>query len=163
MNLQKPYFVILISILLVATSLVYIGESGEVDLLITSQTIQFKGNYTTPLIIVTSFTQTSILTPNAALIPNIQYINQSHNEAHDVLLCMQTGKERNDHKRMRYTPDQIYFKTEAEMELLFPGHPELLSRTREIADKVNFAMDLATIHLPEFQLPEKDGGMDLQA
>ncbi|KAA3616069.1 MAG: DNA polymerase III subunit alpha [Calditrichaeota bacterium] len=98
----------------------------------------------------------------AILTNDIHYINRSHSDAHDVLLCLQTGKERNDPKRMRYSTDEIFFKSEAEMSTLFPDHPELLTTTREIADKVDFAIDFDTIHLPDFELPEEDRELDLQ-
>lgn len=98
-----------------------------------------------------------------ALVTNdIHYLERTHSDAHDVLLCLQTGKERNDPKRMRYSTDEIYFKSESEMAALFPDNPELLDVTREVADKVNFAIDFKTIHLPEFELPEKDQHLDLQ-
>ena len=58
-------------------------------------------------------------------------------DAHDRLICLSTGKDFDDPKRMRYTK-QEWLKTTAEMNQIFADHPEVLTNTLEIADKVEF-------------------------
>jgi DNA polymerase-3 subunit alpha len=70
-----------------------------------------------------------------------------------VLLCIQTGKTVNTSGRMKFQTDQLYFKTPEEMARMFP--PELLARTREIADRCDVALELGTYHFPVF--PESTG------
>lgn len=92
---------------------------------------------------------------------DIHYLKQEHYLPHDVLICLQTGKDRDDPNRLRYTTDSIYFKTEDEMAKLFPQRDDLLLTTLDIARKVEFKMDFDTIHLPNFALPEEDKGLSL--
>jgi DNA polymerase-3 subunit alpha len=81
------------------------------------------------------------------------YLKPEDARAHDVLLCIQTGKTVNSSGRMKFQTDQLYFKTPAEMARLFP--PELLARTREIADRCDVTLELGTYHFPVF--PESTG------
>lgn len=90
---------------------------------------------------------------------DVHYIKQSDQEAHDVLICLQQGSLLTDANRMRYTGDQFYMKSGAEMLQLFPDHPEALSNTVEIAKRchVEFEFDLPAerLHFPAFfPLPE---------
>ncbi len=97
-----------------------------------------------------------------AIVSNdIHYLKREHSVPHDLLICLQTGKDRDDPKRLRYTTDDIYFKTEAEMAQLFPNRSDLLTTTKDIAGKVGFKMDFDTIHLPEFELPPEDKKLTL--
>lgn len=84
---------------------------------------------------------------------DIHYLKREHNKAHDVMLCLQTGKDRDDPQRLRYSTDQIYFKNSEEMAELFPDHPEVLSNTMEVADKCNLLLEFGKLHLPQFTLP----------
>ena len=54
---------------------------------------------------------------------DVHFLERSHHESHDVMLCIGTGSMVLDEKRMRYVPE-LYFKTGEEMAALFPGHPE---------------------------------------
>jgi DNA polymerase-3 subunit alpha len=81
------------------------------------------------------------------------YLKPEDARAHDVLLCIQTGKTVNSSGRMKFQTDQLYFKTPEEMARLFP--PELIARTREIADRCDVTLDLGTYHFPVF--PESTG------
>ena len=92
---------------------------------------------------------------------DIHYLRREHAMPHDVLICLQTGKDRDDPKRLRYNTDEIYFKSQKEMAALFPDHPEVLSMTREIADKCSLALDFKSVHLPKFELPEEDSNLSL--
>ncbi|MCK4956902.1 MAG: PHP domain-containing protein [Candidatus Cloacimonetes bacterium] len=69
------------------------------------------------------------------------YLNRSDSEAHDVLLCIQTGKSLNDQNRMRYSTEELYFKDEAKMRELFPQLSEAYDNTIKIADKINLELE----------------------
>ena len=56
-------------------------------------------------------------------------------EAHDILLCIQTGKKLADENRMRYEGGQYYVKSEEEMRALFPYAPRPLDNTHKIAER----------------------------
>ena len=72
------------------------------------------------------------------------------------MICLQTGKDRDDPKRLRYTTDEIYFKTPEEMAKAFVGHEEALKLTAEVADKCNLEIDFNRTYLPKFEIPEND-------
>lgn len=84
---------------------------------------------------------------------DVHYIKQKDSHAHDILLCLQTGKDRDDPNRMRYNTDQLYLKSPEEMYTLFKDQPEAVERTLEVADKINLEIDLNQRYLPEFPLP----------
>ncbi|MDH5284915.1 MAG: DNA polymerase III subunit alpha, partial [Gemmatimonadota bacterium] len=69
------------------------------------------------------------------------YLRREDAEAHDVLLAIGTGAELDDPKRFRFTGEESYVKSEAEMARLFPGRPEVLSNTQLIADRCEFSFD----------------------
>jgi DNA polymerase-3 subunit alpha len=83
------------------------------------------------------------------------YLKREHAMPHDVLLCLQTGKDRDDPTRLRYTTDEIYFKSREEMQAAFPDHPEALQLSAEIAAKCDVKLDFKTIYLPKFKIPEQ--------
>ncbi|MBC8206434.1 MAG: DNA polymerase III subunit alpha [Kiritimatiellales bacterium] len=90
---------------------------------------------------------------------DVHYIKQADHEAHDVLICLQQGHLLSDENRMRYSGDQFYMKSGAEMQQLFPHQPEALTNTVEIARRCNveFEFDLPAerLHFPTFfPLPE---------
>ncbi|HKJ01844.1 MAG TPA: DNA polymerase III subunit alpha, partial [Longimicrobiales bacterium] len=80
------------------------------------------------------------------------FLQPSDHEAHDVLLCIGLGKDRNDPSRMRYDGG-LYFKSAPEVAERFPDHPEVLENTLKIADEVELAFE-KKYHLPAFPLPE---------
>jgi DNA polymerase-3 subunit alpha len=82
------------------------------------------------------------------------YIDREDARAHDVLLCLQTGRELDDPTRMKFENDQFYFKTPEEMHETFREIPEALSATVEVAEKCNLDLDLGRIRLPNFPIPE---------
>ena len=63
---------------------------------------------------------------------DVHFLERNHHEAHDVMICIGTGKMVHDEKRMRYVPE-LYFKSADEMRALFPEHPETISNTIAIA------------------------------
>lgn len=85
------------------------------------------------------------------------YLKQTHAEAQDILLCLQTNKDRDDPQRMRFSTDQLYFKPTEEMTHLFRDFPDSLRQTLEIAEKCNLALDFEQPHLPAFTLPADEG------
>jgi len=68
---------------------------------------------------------------------DVHFTNEEDADAHDRLICLSTGKDFDDPKRMRYTK-QEWLKTTSEMQQIFSDHPEVLENTLEIADKVEF-------------------------
>ena len=82
------------------------------------------------------------------------YISKEDAEAHDILLCIGTGKKTADEKRMRYPGDQFYFKSSDEMAELFKGYEEPYNNTLAIAERVNIDLDREGFRLPRFAVPE---------
>lgn len=81
------------------------------------------------------------------------YVNQKDYEAHDILLCMQTGKDFIDPNRFKFPNDKFFFKTQYQMKDLFKDVPNSIENTMEIAEKVS-SLDLnRDILLPAFQIP----------
>ncbi len=83
------------------------------------------------------------------------FTRASDHDAHDVLLCIGLGKDRNDGDRMKYD-EGLYFKSAPEIAEYFPNNPEVLSNTLAIADSVDVAFQ-KTYHVPAFPLPEGSG------
>jgi DNA polymerase-3 subunit alpha len=83
------------------------------------------------------------------------YLCQADNDAHDVLLCINTGKTRSDPNRMRYGSDQFYVRAPEEMYRLFPDHADAVKRSQEIADGVDIKLDFKKRHFPVFTPPGK--------
>ena len=81
------------------------------------------------------------------------YLRHDHAQAHDVLLCIQTGKNIDDPNRLRYETDQVYFKSAEEMKALFAEHPEAIRNTIAIAERCNLQMSFGKPLLPGFPLP----------
>ena len=82
------------------------------------------------------------------------YLRKEDAEAHDVLLCIQTGKTVDDENRMRYEPRNFYLRSEEEMAALFSAYPDAIENTARIAERCHVEFTFGTYHLPEFQLPE---------
>ena len=87
------------------------------------------------------------------------YLHQSDHEAHDILLCIQTGKLLNDPGRMRYNTTQLYFKSPEEMQALFPEVPEAYSNTLKIAERINLELHYDEFLLPKVETPPEFGTM----
>ena len=82
------------------------------------------------------------------------YLRKSDARAHEVLLCIQTGKTILDEKRFKFHTDQLYFKPPEEMAKEFAHVPEALQNTLEIAEKCNLKLDLGSYHFPVFPVEE---------
>ena len=81
------------------------------------------------------------------------YLRKEDAAAHDVLLCIQTGKTVEDTNRMRYEPQNFYLRSTEEMAALFPDHPDAIENTVKIAEMCNVEFMFGKYHLPEFKLP----------
>ncbi len=87
---------------------------------------------------------------------DVHFTNAEDADAHDLLICLNTGKDLDDPTRMRYTK-QEWFKTQAEMNELFSDVPDALTNTAEIAEKVEeFELNAAPI-MPVFPIPKEIG------
>ena len=82
------------------------------------------------------------------------YIYADDAQAHDILLCIQTGKKVTDENRMRYEGGQYYLKSEEEMRSLFPYAPQAIENTAKIAARCNVEIEFGVTKLPQFQVPE---------
>ena len=82
------------------------------------------------------------------------YLRKEDAYAHDVLLCIQTGKTVDDENRMRYEPQRFYLRSTEEMAALFPDYPEEIENTGKIAERCNLEFTFGKYHLPEFKVPE---------
>ena len=82
------------------------------------------------------------------------YINAEDWEAHDILLCIQTGKKLSDENRMRYEGGQYYVKSEEEMKQLFPYALEAIENTHKIAERCNVEIEFGVTKLPKYEVPE---------
>jgi DNA polymerase-3 subunit alpha len=78
------------------------------------------------------------------------YLNQGDAEAHEVLLCIQTGKTMEDSERMKFATDQFYFRSPDEMKRLFSYCPEAIDNTVNIAEKCNLTFSTGSFFLPHF-------------
>jgi DNA polymerase III subunit alpha len=84
---------------------------------------------------------------------DIHYIDKSHIYAHDMYICVRDQKP-HDPRNMRYSTDQLYFKTQAEMLKAFGGFESACSITQEIADRCDVTLDFSTRQLPSFPIPD---------
>ncbi len=89
----------------------------------------------------------------AVMTNDAHFLQPEDHEAHDILLCIGLGKDRNDPNRMHYD-DGLYFKSAEEMASRFPDRPDLVENTLKIADEVNLVFE-KKYFLPEFPVPEE--------
>ena len=101
------------------------------------------------LIEIAKETSTKMIVTN-----DCHYLHKRDSEAHDVLLCIQTGKLVKDEDRLKY-PNNMYFKSEEEMRKLFPDIPEAITNTIKIADEVDFKLSYEEFMLPKIDIPTK--------
>ena len=85
---------------------------------------------------------------------DVHYLMKEDARAHDILLCIQTGKTVEEENRMRYPSDEFYLKSYEEMEDLFSHVPEALENTVKIAEMCSFDYEFHVSKLPKFPLPE---------
>ncbi|MGY3665321.1 MAG: DNA polymerase III subunit alpha [Roseburia sp. 1XD42-69] len=85
---------------------------------------------------------------------DVHYTFEKDAQAHDILLCLQTGKKLSDENRMRYEGGQYYVKSEEEMRALFPYAQEAVSNTQKVADRCHVEIEFGNTKLPDFPVPK---------
>ncbi|MCD7841761.1 MAG: DNA polymerase III subunit alpha, partial [Lachnospiraceae bacterium] len=84
---------------------------------------------------------------------DVHYTYEEDAAAHDVLLCLQTGKKLSDENRMRYEGGQYFVKSPEQMAELFPYAPEALENTHKIAERCHVEIEFGVTKLPKFDVP----------
>lgn len=95
----------------------------------------------------------------AVITNDVHYLHQTHAEAHEIMLCIQTQTVMSDPKRMRYASNEFFFKSREELEERFPQDKEAFDNTLEIAERCQVNLTFSngraeSLHFPEFDLPE---------
>ena len=90
---------------------------------------------------------------NLVVTNDVHYLKQTDQHPHDVLLCIGTGKNVSDEKRLKYHGDQFFLKTGIEMAQVFGDFPQALANTLRIAERCNVTLAEGQAHLPNFQVP----------
>ena len=80
------------------------------------------------------------------------YLNPEDAHAHEVLMCIQTGRTMNDKGRMRLSTESLYFASPQEMQERFAWYPEALAMTVEIASQCDVTIETGRHHFPRFPL-----------
>jgi len=88
------------------------------------------------------------------------YALANHSEAHDIQICLGTGKDRSDPNRLRYATAEFYLKSQDQMFELFKDIPQAIENTRRIADMIDIELPLGEYHLPDFPIADKSGVED---
>ena len=90
---------------------------------------------------------------------DVHFVEEEHAEAHDRLICLSTGKDLTDTKRMRFSK-QEWLKTTDEMAQIFADLPETLTNTLEVAEKVEFYDINSDALMPEYAIPSDFGTLE---
>jgi DNA polymerase-3 subunit alpha len=91
---------------------------------------------------------------------DVHYLRHEDARAHEALLCIQSGDSLKNPNHWKFDTDHFYFKTPEEMAADFPGHPDALSRTVEIAERCNVELKLGNVLLPRFPVPDGKEAFD---
>ncbi|MFH1102689.1 MAG: DNA polymerase III subunit alpha [Pseudomonadota bacterium] len=78
------------------------------------------------------------------------YLNKEDARAHDVLLCVQTGKTIHETERLKFKSEELYFKSKSEMTASFKDRPDAVANSLEIAKRCHFEFDTGTYHFPKY-------------
>jgi DNA polymerase III subunit alpha len=84
---------------------------------------------------------------------DVHFLRRSDHDAHDVMLCIGTGKMVQDENRMRYKPE-LYFKSPDEMREIFRDYPKAIANTLKIAERCNLEIELGKSKYPEYPVPD---------
>jgi DNA polymerase III subunit alpha len=82
---------------------------------------------------------------------DVHFLRRSDHDAHDVMLCIGTGKMVQDENRMRYLPE-LYFKSPAEMREIFHDFPEAITNTLEIGERCHVDLEFGRSKYPEYPI-----------
>jgi DNA polymerase-3 subunit alpha len=85
---------------------------------------------------------------------DVHYVLNEDFNAHDTLLCIQTGTLKSDQKRMRMTDQSYHLRTPAEMWEIFKEVPSALHNTITVAEMCNVNLESKGYHLPVFPVPD---------
>jgi len=85
---------------------------------------------------------------------DVHYVSPDDAKAHDILLCIQTGRSYSETNRLRFPSDTFYLRSEEDMGRLFADLPEALENTERIARRCQVEFDFSATHLPHFELPD---------
>ena len=85
------------------------------------------------------------------------YLRKREARAHELLLCIQTGKKISDTDRLKLSTDEFYFKSPDEMVSAFSGYPQAISNTLSIAEMCDVTIQTGVYHFPAFNLPGSQG------
>ncbi|TKJ39925.1 DNA polymerase III subunit alpha [candidate division LCP-89 bacterium B3_LCP] len=88
---------------------------------------------------------------------DVHYLRKEHDEAHDALLCIQSGKTLADPQRLKFSGAGYHLRSPQEMEALFRDMPETLEITLEVAEKCNLELSFGKQHFPAFPIPSEEG------
>ena len=88
------------------------------------------------------------------------YVRRDDANAHDTLLCIGGNKIKSDSSRFRFSTDEFYLKSAAEMESVFPDNPEALANSVRIAERCAFEMELPGPMFPNYDIPEEFSSPD---
>lgn len=80
------------------------------------------------------------------------YLNREDVRAHDVLLCIQTGRKVNDTNRFKFRTDDLYFKSDRKMISDFKGYPGAIQNTTAIAERCHVEFEFGKFHFPKFDI-----------
>jgi DNA polymerase-3 subunit alpha len=80
------------------------------------------------------------------------YLEPGDARAHDILLCIQTGKSVDEKKRLRFRTDQLYFKSPEEMKLDFADYANAIEHSIQISNRCNLELDFGSYHFPRFEI-----------
>ncbi|MFC1837103.1 DNA polymerase III subunit alpha [Thermodesulfobacteriota bacterium] len=84
------------------------------------------------------------------------YLNREESFAHEVLLCIQTGRTINDANRFKFATDELYFKSPEEMRQRFKKFPDAITESVKIAERCNLELEFGQHHFPNFPLPDDE-------
>jgi len=121
---------------------------GNYYLEIQSNTIPAQARVNQHLIRISQETGIPLVATN-----DCHYMRKEDAKAHDVLLCMQTGKHISDKDRMRMPTEDFYIKSEEEMRAFFPNIPSAIDNTTLIASACQATYTFGVTHLPSFEAP----------
>jgi DNA polymerase-3 subunit alpha len=88
------------------------------------------------------------------------YLAAEHAEAHNILLCIQTGKTIEDSDRMSMNSQQFYVRSPEEMKTLFAATPEAINNTIIIAEKCNLTLEFGKFYLPKYEIKNPEETLD---
>ncbi|MCK5251196.1 MAG: DNA polymerase III subunit alpha, partial [Spirochaetaceae bacterium] len=86
---------------------------------------------------------------------DIHFLEKDHANAHDIFICISTGKKQIDDKRLKTENPEFYFKTEEEMRALFPEFPDAIENTVKLAERCDLTIPQPGPQLPHYEIPEQ--------